>query len=196
LTLANKRRIEVPDHVKGLIFDCDGTLVDSMPLHMEAWGDALQRFGALFDYDFFFSKKGMKEEEIVALYNTRYHAHLDPKEIVEAKHVYFWRHIHGVKPIEEVVDVALRYKALLPMAIVSGGTRKSIREELHVIGIQDLFQTILTGDDPFKQKPAPDMFLEAARRIAVPPVQCLVFEDGDLGLEGARNAGMNVFDVR
>jgi HAD superfamily hydrolase (TIGR01509 family) len=194
--LASNRAIEIPDHIKGLIFDCDGTLVDSMSLHMEAWNDALQHFGGVFDHDFFFSKKGMKEEEIVTLYNFQYNTRYNPKEIVEAKHIFFWRHIHGVKPIEKIVAVVNRFKTLLPLAVVSGGTRRTIHKELQVIGIQDFFQTILTADDPFKQKPAPDMFFEAARRIAVPSVQCLVFEDGDLGLEGARSAGMHVFDVR
>jgi hypothetical protein len=84
----------------------------------------------------------LKEEEIVALYNSQYHINLDPKEIVEAKHLYFWRHILGVSPIEEVVDVVHRYRAFLPMAIVSGGTRRTIHQELQFTGIHNFFQMI------------------------------------------------------
>jgi HAD superfamily hydrolase (TIGR01509 family) len=190
------KKIEVPNHIRGLIFDCDGTLVDSMVLHMNAWKDALQHFGAMYEHEFFFSKKGMKEEEIVVLYNTHFQTELDSKKVVEAKHTFFWKHIEQVRPIGEVVDVVFRLKSQMPMAVVSGGTRKTIHKELHVIGLSDFFQAILTADDPFKPKPAPDLFLEASRRIGIPPEQCLVFEDGDLGLDGARAAGMHVFDVR
>ncbi|RPI01876.1 MAG: hypothetical protein EHM64_15005, partial [Ignavibacteriae bacterium] len=116
--MAIDSRIEIPDSVKGLIFDCDGTLVDSMTLHMEAWADALRSTGSTFDYEFFFSKKGMKEEEIVVLYNIHMHKNLDPGTVVEAKHAFFRRHLREVRPIEKVVDVVYRYKNMVPMAVV------------------------------------------------------------------------------
>ncbi|HUI63330.1 MAG TPA: HAD family phosphatase [Bacteroidota bacterium] len=188
--------IEVPRFIRGLIFDCDGTLADSMPLHMEAWQEALRIHGAKYDYEFFYSKKGMKETEIVELYNKQFHAALSPQEVVSDKHNYFLRHIQLVKPLDAVVDVARRHSGIFPMAVVSGSVREIVTGELGVMGILDLFKAVLTGDDPFKQKPAPDMFLEAARRLGVSPEQCQVFEDADLGLLAARNAGMVATDVR
>jgi len=167
-----------------------------MPLHMEAWQAALRMHGARYDYEFFYSKKGMKETEIVELYNKQFHAALNPQEVVSDKHDYFLLHIQQVKPLEAVVDVARRHRGTHPMAVVSGSVREIVTGELGVMGILDLFKAILTGDDPFKQKPAPDMFLEAARRLGLPPSQCQVFEDADLGLLAARSAGMVATDVR
>lgn len=188
--------IEVPGFINGLIFDCDGTLADSMPLHMEAWQEALRLHGGKYDYEFFSSKKGMKETEIVALYNEQFHSALSITDVVAEKHRYFLRHIHKVKPLKSVVSIVRRHSGVMPMAVVSGSVREIVTGELRVLGIENLFKVILTGDDPFKQKPAPDMFTEAARILGVPPSQCQVFEDADLGLLAAVNAGMVATDVR
>ena len=101
-----------------------------------------------------------------------------------------------MKPIPPVVDIVLDYKYILPMAVVSGGTKEIIAAELNAIGILDYFKVVLTADDAFKPKPAPDLFLEAARVLDVAPEKCCVFEDADLGIEAARNAGMMIIDVR
>jgi HAD superfamily hydrolase (TIGR01509 family) len=189
-------KIEVPEYIKGLIFDCDGTLVDSMPLHMRAWEYAITRVGTFWDYDFFFSKKGMEEREIIGLYNLTFGTMLDSAATVRLKHDYFQAHPSEFKPISHVVDVVLRYKDRLPMAVASGSTRENVDLELGAIGMRHLFQVLLTADDNIKPKPAPDIFLEAARRIKVPPRECLVFEDGELGLEAAIQAGLRAVDVR
>jgi HAD superfamily hydrolase (TIGR01509 family) len=191
-----KKVIEVPTYIQGLIFDCDGTLVDSMPLHMRAWEHAITKAGTVWDYEFFFSKKGMEEREIVDLYNERFATSLDSIATVQTKHEYFQAHPSEFTPIQNVVEVAWRYKEILPMAVASGSTRENVHLELEAIGIKHLFRVILTADDEITPKPASDIFLEAARRICVPPHLCQVFEDGDLGLESARKAGMYVIDVR
>jgi beta-phosphoglucomutase-like phosphatase (HAD superfamily) len=191
-----KIMIDVPPHIQGLIFDCDGTLVDSMPLHMRAWEYAIAEAGTIWDFDFFFSKKGMEEEGIVDLYNERFGTSLDSVATVRSKHEYFQAHPSEFKPIEHVVGVVWRYKDILPMAVASGSTRDNVHLELEAVGIKNLFKVILTADDEIRPKPAGDIFLEAARRINVPPDRCLVFEDGDLGVEAARKAGMHVIDVR
>ena len=190
------RRIEVPDYIKGLIFDCDGTLVDSMPLHMKAWEYVITSRGGPWDLDFFNSKKGMPEAKIVALYNAEFaHTH-NPDEIVHTKHEYFRAHASEFKPIAHVVDVVLRYRDILPMAVVSGGVREIVELELDALHIKHFFKVILTADDDIRPKPAPDLFLEAARGIGVAPDLCQAFEDGDLGLEAARLAGMLATDIR
>ena len=190
------RRIEVPDYIQGLIFDCDGTLVDSMPLHMKAWEYVITSRGGPWDLDFFNSKKGMPEAKIVALYNAEFtHTH-NPDEIVRTKHEYFRAHASEFKPIAHVVDVVMRYCDILPMAVVSGGVREIVELELDALHIRHLFKVILTADDDIKPKPAPDLFLEAARGIGVAPDLCQAFEDGDLGLEAARLAGMLATDIR
>lgn len=190
------RRIEVPDFIKGLIFDCDGTLVDSMPLHMKAWEYVIRSQDGPWDLDFFQAKKGMPEAKIVGLYSEKFRLALDPARTVKAKHDYFRSHASEFKPVPHVLDVVQRYRDILPMAVVSGGVREIIELELDALRIMGCFKVLLTADDDIKPKPAPDIFLEAAGRLGVAPGLCQVFEDGDLGLEGARMAGMLATDIR
>jgi beta-phosphoglucomutase-like phosphatase (HAD superfamily) len=188
--------IEVPSYIRGLIFDCDGTLVDSMPLHMKAWEYAVKKEGAVWNYEFFFSKKGMQEEDIVELYNKQSLTPLNCVATVEAKHNYFRNNRGEFKPIKPVVDIVLRYKDILPMAVASGGISENVILQIEALGIRECFNIILTANDDIKPKPHPDIFLEAAIRLGVLPNLCQVFEDGDLGLEAAKKAGMMTTDVR
>ncbi len=188
--------IEVPKFIKALIFDCDGTLVDSMPLHMKAWEHVISSSGGPWDYDFFFSKKGTPEKNIVYLFNARFACALDPIETVRCKHEYFWAHARELRSIPHVVEIVRQHHGVLPMAVASGGTRNNVTLQLEALQLRDFFDVILSADDDIKPKPAPDIFLEAARRLRVEPGYCQVFEDGDLGLEAARTAGMLPTDIR
>jgi HAD superfamily hydrolase (TIGR01509 family) len=189
-------RIEVPEHIRGLIFDCDGTLVDSMPLHMKAWKHVITAQGAAWNYDFFFDKKGTPEERLVTLYNEHFGTTLSPRHTIQIKHEFFLANAVELAPIPEVVDVVMRYRGQLPMAVASGGVREIVDFELDALEIRNLFQVILTADDRLDPKPAPDIFLEAARQLGIAPEYCQVFEDGDLGLDAARAANMLASDVR
>ena len=191
-----KEQIPVQSSAKALIFDCDGTLADTMPFHMEAWKEAFAKFGETCPEKFLEPLKGMKEETIVDLFNERYKRQVNSRKLVEEKHKLFLGKLHQVKPVEPVVNIVNTYKNKLPMAIVSGGTRENILLTLHVIDLEGVFDTILTADDNIKPKPAPDIFVEAAWQLKVNPRDCLVFEDGDIGLQAARDAGMMVVDVR
>jgi HAD superfamily hydrolase (TIGR01509 family) len=191
------RSFEVPDYIKGLIFDCDGTLVDSMPLHMKAWEHAITQAGGKWDYDFIFSKKGMKGKDILALYNDSFGMDLDTEHFASIKQEYFREHCVEMKPIEDVVNIVHRYASRLPMAVASGGSRENVLLSLELIGLKGYFAAIVTADDKDVQpKPSPEIFLEAAKRINVDPKLCQVFEDGDIGLEAARKAGMLATDIR
>jgi HAD superfamily hydrolase (TIGR01509 family) len=189
-------KIEVPEYIGGLIFDCDGTLVDSMPLHMKAWEYVITAGGGAWDFNFFFSKKGTPEGRLVSLYNEHFAMMLDPQDTVRTKHEFFRSYAEELKPIRPVIDVVEKYRGKLPMAVASGGVREIVNFELDVLGVKDLFKTILTADDNVRPKPDPDIFLEAARRLGIEPAYCQVFEDGDLGLEAARVAGMLPIDIR
>jgi len=190
------KAISVPPEIKGLIFDCDGTLVDSMPMHMHAWRQAFQQTDNEYDHDLLFSLKGMKETDVIITYNQHHRTNLDPDEMVRIKHGFLSKVIPNVQPINIVVDIARNYHGQMPLAVVSGSPKNIVHPELEAIGIFNLFDTILTADDPFKPKPAPDIFLEAANRMGIEPGRCQVFEDGDPGLESARNAGMLATDIR
>lgn len=189
-------KIEVPEFIRGLIFDCDGTLVDSMPLHIKAWEFAINDAGLKWDFEFFDSKKGMPSNEILELYSKEYGVSIDIEKILQTKYDYFYKHRTEFKPIEHVVDIVFEYKDKLPMSVASGGSRKTVNVQLDDLGIRHLFKAIITADDNLKSKPAPDMFLEAARRMNVEPHLCQVFEDGEFGLEAARKAGMLATDIR
>jgi HAD superfamily hydrolase (TIGR01509 family) len=189
-------RIETPEYIRGLIFDCDGTLVDSMPLHMRGWEHVITKQGGIWDFDFFFSRKGTPEERLVDLYNLHFGVMLNPQETVRSKHEFFKNFTVELKPIPEVIDVVERFSGKMPMAVASGGVMEIVSLELEALGIKDSFKVILTADDHIKPKPAPDIFLEAARRLGIEPANCQVFEDGDLGLEAARLAGMLATDIR
>ncbi len=191
-----ERKIEVSSDTKALIFDCDGTLVDSMPLHMMAWKESFRKYNYKYEEEFLFSVKGMKETEIIKLYNKRFHRNLDPEMLVKAKHDVFLSYIAYVKPIEPIVNLVLSYKNKLPLSVVSGSVHEIVYGELKTVGILHLFESIITADDPFKPKPEPDAFLETAKRLNVNPDDCVVFEDGDSGLEAAAKAKMKTIDVR
>jgi len=191
-----KKAIIIPKDVKGLIFDCDGTLVDSMPLHMEGWRAAFQKFNADYKESFLMSACGMKEADVITFYNQVHGTAINSALMVEYKHEFINRHLSTIKEVEPIAAIAKKYHGVLPMAVVSGSTSNIVYAELEIIGLQALFPVILTADDPIPPKPAPDLFYEAARRMNLTPSDCLVFEDGEAGLEAARKAGMRTIDVR
>ncbi|MFZ6032509.1 MAG: HAD family hydrolase [Melioribacter sp.] len=181
---------------RALLFDCDGTLVDTMPLHLKAWEYAINFYGYKFDYDFFFSKKGMPSKEIIRLYNKQFGTNADPEKIVAAKNEFFKQHADSIKPIDPVASVVYEYHNKLPMAVVSGGSKDNVMQSLIVTGLDKYFDLIVTADDNIKHKPVPDIFLYAAEKLSVEPEYCVVYEDGDFGVEAAKAAGMMIVDVR
>jgi HAD superfamily hydrolase (TIGR01509 family) len=181
---------------KGIIFDCDGTLVDSMALHMQAWKHAFIKHNVKYNEPFLSSLKGMKESEIISKYNSAFNTKLIPAEVVADKHIFFKEHIDNIKPIDKIVLVAINNFGRKPMAVVSGSVAEIVHKELKIIGIFNLFNTIISANDPFKPKPNPECFLEAANRLKIDPRDMVVFEDGDAGLIAAQKAGMQIIDVR
>jgi len=188
--------IKIPSNIKALIFDCDGTLVDTMPLHMEAWKKAFEMNGRAFPYDFIDSIKGTPLPEIVQMYNEKFNDDLDFEKVAKYKSDLTHESIKKAKPIKPVVDVALKNKNLMPMSVASGGSKYNVHSSLISAGIINLFSPILTSQDKIPGKPNPDIFLECAMQMNVAPEDCLVFEDGDLGIEAAKRAGMQFVDVR
>ncbi len=188
--------IDVFPGIEGLIFDCDGTLADTMRIHTEAWQETLKSYGGHCPVEFLEPLRGMPAEEIVIRFNLTYGTALDPKEVAEAKNKISHERLKFSKPIVPVARIAIDYQNKLPMAVVSGGTRKNVLRTLKAIGMADFFKAVITADDGLKPKPEPHMFVEAAKRMDVAPRLCEVFEDGDLGLRAARSAGMRAVDVR
>lgn len=176
------------------LFDCDGTLVDSMPLHHEAWSQSFREGGATFEFhwDLFMSRAGMGLHETVVALNEQFGTNLDPISIVARQRTIYRERISTVVPVAPVVAVAQAALGVKPMAVCSGGETEIVRAQLAAIGILDWFEAVVCREDTARGKPAPDGFLECARRLGVNPERCLVFEDGLMGVQAAKAAGMPV----
>lgn len=188
--------IRIGKNIQALIFDCDGTLVDSMPLHYESWRETFEAFGREYPHTFVDERKGMPINKVVEEYNREFNTSIDPEKFITEYELRTLVKLQKVKPIKIVTQIVYQYKGILPMAVCSGSNRKSVETSLKAIGIYNYFDVIITADDHFKAKPAPDIFLEAAKRLNVEPQFCQVFEDSDFGILAARNAGMVATDIR
>ena len=182
-----------PARYAGFIFDCDGTIADSMPMHFRAWNDALIACGA----HFVFTPKIMHEMagigtiDSVLRLNERFHDTLEPERVVALMAKNLERIHHTVKPIRPVLDIArAMFEAGKPVSIASGGTREHVAKTLRYTGADAVFSIVVTRDDVARSKPEPDVFLKAAEWMNVAPQTCLVFEDSLLGIQAANAAHM------
>lgn len=184
-------RLSVPEHpFKAYIFDCDGTIADTMPLHFRAWTRAMEENGGQFPEDLFYSWGGTPTTVIVEQLNEKFGTRMDPEEVCRVKEIYFTDLIPEVLPVEPVVALVRQFHGTAPMAVASGGHREIVVKTLEALGLLALFETVVAMEDVERGKPAPDPFLEAARRLGVEPESCLVFEDSPIGIEAAKAAGM------
>jgi len=167
-----------------------------MPLHWRAWQIIAARHNIHFPQDRFYSLGGVPSRDIVKLLSAEQRLGLDHLAVAREKEGEYLPLIAQVEPINAVVGVAREYAGKIPMAVASGGTRSTIELVLSRLGIRPLFQAVVTSEDVARQKPAPDIFLEAARRIGVPPKFCRAYEDTELGMRAIRAAGMEAIDVR
>ncbi|HBJ88268.1 MAG TPA: HAD family phosphatase [Verrucomicrobiales bacterium] len=185
--------LEIPDYpFQAYIFDCDGTLVDSMPLHYIAWVEALEQHNAPFEFteEVFYAHAGIKEQDVVNILNAQHGTNIDPVSVDELKMEIFRRRIPEVQPVRPVAEFAKSLAGRFPMAVASGSEEPTVRGCLEATGLIHLFETIITPKLVKHGKPAPDMFLLAAERMGIAPSECLVLEDGNSGLEAAKAAGM------
>jgi beta-phosphoglucomutase-like phosphatase (HAD superfamily) len=184
------------NHPKGIIFDCDGTLADTMPLHWRAWQVIAARHRIHLPEDRFYALGGVPSREILKMLSVEQGLFLDHLAVAKEKEAEYLPLIAQVEPINAVVGVARQNFGKIPLAVASGGTHSSIGQVLDHLNIRHLFQAVVTSEDVARQKPAPDIFLEAARRIGVPPQFCRAYEDTELGMQAIRAAGMQAVDVR
>jgi len=180
-----------------VIFDCDGTLVDSMSVHFDAWCEALAIHGAagIFKEDVFHAMGGRPTQDIVVELNSEYDLKLDPESVAIAKREAFLKRLGEVTLIDEVAGFAKSLRGRMPLGIATGGSRRVIEKTLSKLGISDWFDEVVTADDVAEGKPAPDVFLKCAKLLGVSPERCLVLEDAPPGVVAARRAGMQVLVV-
>lgn len=188
--------IKVLPEAKGLIFDMDGTLSNSLPVHVETWNRIGVKYGFEFDPQIIHDLTGRPTIEFAKHIVKRYGVEEDPELLVKMKQESFWELAHLLKPVEKVVDLVKAYHGKLPMSVGTGASRRSAEVQLETLQLTDFFDGVVSADDVTKHKPEPDTFLRCAEIMGVDPKDCLVFEDGDLGIAAAKEANMMVIDVR
>jgi HAD superfamily hydrolase (TIGR01549 family) len=181
---------------QALIFDCDGTLTDSMPVHFVAWHQTMRRFGIDFPEARFYALAGVPTDKIIHLLSAEQGVEVDVRQAAIDKELAFASLLHLLRPVPQVLAVARQYRDRVPLVVASGGFRRGIVMQLEHIKCADWFSSIVSAEDTALHKPEPDVFLEAARRVDVAPGRCLVYEDSDLGIQAAKAAGMDFIDVR
>lgn len=193
---AESAKIAPPEPFQAIIFDCDGTLADTMPSHVKAWVASYQSMGIEIDETPFFDMGGLPNRAIIETLNRELGQSFDVETTQEDKERRYLEMLHQVTEIKAVADIARAYHGVVPIAVASSGMRRVVKKTLTTVGLISMFEVIVTADDVTHGKPAPDLFLLAAQRLGVAPADCIVYEDGDPGLEAARRAEMRAVDVR
>lgn len=187
--------LRINPKAKGLIFDLDGTLADTMPIHYLAWKNAAARYGIDFTTELFIKLAGIPLYPTVEKLNKMFGKRIDPKEMGDTKEAEFEANMHLTPEIKIITDLVREYHGKIPIAVGTGGSRRLSLKTLGIIGLQDFFDILVTSEDVTNFKPYPDTFLKCAELMGVATIDCEVFEDGILGIQAAKAAGMMVVDV-
>jgi beta-phosphoglucomutase family hydrolase len=172
------------------LFDCDGTIADSMPLHYIAWKQALADWNCDFDENLFYAWGGMPIAEIISTLNKQHNLNMVVETVCERKENAYYELLPQLKAVPEVVEHIEAQHGRIPLAVVSGSTRESVVASLTALQLLDKFHALVCAGDYKKGKPDPEAFLLAAEKLGVKPADCLVFEDTDMGIQAATAAGM------
>lgn len=186
----------IPTGTEALIFDMDGTLVDSTPVHYAAWSQAMAEIGVDLDQETFQEFYGKTNTTILAEMAGQVNDEVDAEAVSRKKDEYFVRNVGMVMPNRRVVEVAERYVGTMPLAVATNERMGIANMVLRVTGLQPHFDLLVSGDEVDNPKPAPELFLICASRLGIAPEKCHVFEDSVFGIEAAEAAGMSVTDVR
>ncbi|WP_291862538.1 HAD family phosphatase [Marinilabilia sp.] len=190
-----QNNIQIYPGIEGLIFDLDGTIADTMPAHYIAWRETLKKQGIDFTIDLFMELAGIPLYGTVEKLNEMFNKNIDPVQLGEEKEDIFRATIQKTRVIKPVAEIIRQYHGKLPMSVGTGGQREIAENILRVVGMDNFFDILVTSDDISNPKPHPETFLRCAEQMSVAPENCQVFEDGVLGMNAARAAGMKVTDV-
>jgi HAD superfamily hydrolase (TIGR01509 family) len=184
-----------PGPFQAYLFDCDGTIADSMPLHYVAWKTALAEWRCDFSEDLFYAWGGRSVAEIISALNQERSLRMPIDAVSRRKEELYFASLSELQAVPEVLEVIEASHGVIPLAVVSGSTRDSVTASLQTLKILDFFDTLVCAGEYAKGKPDPEPFLLAAARLGVRPEGCLVFEDADMGIQAATAAGMGSVKV-
>lgn len=184
-----------PGDFRAYLFDCDGTIVDSMPLHYKAWKQAFAQWNCTFDEALFYEWGGKPAAEIIADLNTMQGLAMPVAQVAEYKENLYFDLLPTLEIIPETLEHIEAQYGKIPFAVVSGGRRKSVTRALSAVGLLDKFPVIVGAEDYTHSKPHPEPFLNAANKLGVAAEHCVVFEDTAMGIAGAKAAGMGTVRV-
>lgn len=181
---------------RAIVFDMDGTLIDSMGVHLQAWKQTCEHFGYPFERAYIHSLGGVPTRQTAVLLNKRYQLMHDVDAVAEQKHQ-AWQSLQTGNPllIDETYQVLLRHQGKLKMGIGTGADRPSALQILHKTDLLSRIETLVTASDVSHGKPHPETFLTVAQNMGIPPGECVVFEDTDIGRQAAHAAGMDCIMV-
>ena len=189
--MSNSRKLALPDGTfHAYLFDCDGTIADSMPLHYIAWKRALGEWGCDFPESTFYAWGGRPVIEIIESLNKEQGLHMPVEAVATRKEAYYYEILPQLQAVPEVLEHIEARHGEIPFAVVSGSTRESVTESLRTLRLLDRFDTLVCAGDYTNAKPHPEAFLIAAERLGIAPENCLVFEDTAMGIQAATAAGM------
>jgi HAD superfamily hydrolase (TIGR01509 family) len=175
---------------RAYLFDCDGTIADSMPLHYKAWKKALAEYGATYEEDLFYAWGGKPVRKIIADLNEMQGLSMPVDTLAAQKESFYHAQLPELKGIPDVLEHIEAMHGRIPFAVVSGSRRNSVVGSLTALGLLDKFDVLVCAEDYKHGKPSPEGFLLAASKLGVAPQHCLVFEDTELGIRAATAAGM------
>ena len=185
----------VLDSYDAIFFDLDGTLINSMPLHNQAWIDTFKENNVEVPLQFFFETAGMSSLRIVEIINERHGLQLNPEEVSRVKRDKYLIHLNQVEVVEKVIEIVKEYYGKRPLGIITGGSHEVVDQLLPKLGIDKYFDTVICSDDTKIGKDGKEPYLLATKNLNVTPEKSLFFDDGDVGLKGALSTGMDVIHV-
>lgn len=184
------KKLEINPKAKALIFDLDGTLADTMPVHFWAYKNILVDYGIDFTPELFATLAGVPAVDTIVKLNEQFGTKMDAEKVGHFKEEEYEKIMHKMKPIDPVVELVKKYHGKMPMAVGTGGYNRLAWKTMNILGLEKYIDILVSFDEVSHPKPHPETFLKCAELLGVDPADCEVFEDGDLGMQAAIDGGM------